>query len=46
MGAVMAPAETGVKRGFERPQECGFLSRLATVISRFSGIVLPDAATA
>ncbi|KGC09991.1 multiubiquitin family protein [Burkholderia gladioli] len=40
MGAVMAPAETGVKRGFERPQECGFLPDLATAFSLFSGIGL------
>ncbi|WP_158332653.1 helix-turn-helix domain-containing protein [Burkholderia multivorans] len=30
MGGVMAPAEPGVKRGFERFQGCGFLPFLAT----------------
>jgi hypothetical protein len=40
MIAVMAPVGSGVKRGFERPQECGFLLDFATAVSPFSGIGL------
>jgi hypothetical protein len=40
MIAVMAPVGSGVKRGFERPQECGFLLDFATAFSPFSGIGL------
>ncbi len=38
MIAVMAPVGSGVKRGFERPQESVFLLDFATAISPFSGI--------
>lgn len=40
MGGVMEPAETGVKRRFERAQECGFLPDLATAFSLLLGIGL------
>jgi DNA end-binding protein Ku len=40
MIAVMAPVRSGVKRRFERPQECGFLLDFATAVSPFSGIGL------
>lgn len=40
MIAVMAPVRSGVKRRFERPQECGFLLDFATAFSPFSGIGL------
>lgn len=40
MGGVMEPAETGVKRRFERTQECGFLPDLATAFSLLPGIGL------
>jgi hypothetical protein len=40
MIAVMAPVGSGVKRGFERPQECGFLLDFAMAVSPFSGIGL------
>jgi GT2 family glycosyltransferase len=40
MGGVMEPAETGVKRRFERAQECGLLPGLASAFSLFPGIGL------
>lgn len=40
MIAVIAPVGSVVKRGFERPQECGFLLDFATAFSPFSGIGL------
>jgi hypothetical protein len=38
MGGVMEPAETGVKRRFERAQECVFLPDFATAFLRLARI--------